>query len=501
MTDLCQSTRNSTEVFVHSFSSWFKLRRALVWYVKFIRWRIDKNDVQHEVSVADMQLAERNLIRYAQKVSYSKEYDTLKSGKQLPRKNQLYYLEPTLDADSLMRVGGRLKYADIDPDAKQQVLLPRDHHLTELIVRHAHVVKCLHSGVEHVLAVLRAEYWVPRARPLLRRIMKSCTVCRRLSARAYQQRMADLPPQRLAAFERPFTHVGIDCFGPILVHRGRGTAKRYGLIFTCLTIRAIHLETLSSLTTGSFINALRRFIARRGRPKRLVSDNGTNFVGAYRELGAALREWNATHTLRKYLLQEAIEWSFNPPAASHMGGVWERLIRSVRRVFNAVVRNTVLSDEELSTILCEVEAVVNNRPITKVSDDTHDDGPLTPSHLLALGCTGTPPPSVSSGDDQYRRRWRYIQYLVDRFWRRWTREYLPTIQHRRKWVADAPNAHVGDVVLIMDELTHRNQWPMGRITGVNVGRDGKVRSCDIKTQKGRCTRPIAKLCLLESCDD
>ena len=232
-TDFSQFTSSPTDVFIHSFSGWFKLRRALVWYVKFIRWRIDKNDVQHEVSVADMHMAERNLIRYAQKVSYSKEYDTLRSGRALPRKNQLYYLEPTLDADSLMRVGGRLKYADIDPDAKQQVLLPRDHHLTELIVRHAHVVKCLHSGVEHVLAVLRAEYWVPRARPLLRRIMKSCTVCRRLNARAYQQRMADLPPQRLAAFERPFTHVGIDCFGPILVHRGRGTVKRYGLIFTC----------------------------------------------------------------------------------------------------------------------------------------------------------------------------------------------------------------------------------------------------------------------------
>ena len=360
-------------------------------------------------------------------------------------------------------------------------------------------MKCLHSGVEHVLAVLRAEFWVPRARPLIRRIMKKCTVCRRLNARAYQQRMADLPPTRLAAFERPFTNVGIDCFGPILIHRGRSTVKRYGLIFTCLTVRAIHLETLQSLTTGSFINALRRFISRRGKPKKLVSDNGTNFVGAYRELGATLKEWNNKHTLRKFLLQEAIEWLFNPPAASHMGGAWERLIRSVRRVFNAVVRNTVLDDDELSTVFCEVEAIVNNRPITKVSDDMHDAEPLTPSHLLALGSTGTLPPSANTGDDQYRRRWKYIQYLVDRFWKRWTKEYLPTIQHRCKWVANTPNAHVGDIVLIMDELTHCNQWPMGRIMGVNVGRDGKVRSCNVKTQKGQLTRPVTKLCLLESC--
>lgn len=277
--------------------------------------------------------------------------------------------------------------------------------------------------------------------------------------------------------------------------------KRYGLIFTCMTIRAVHLEILPSLTTDAFINALRRFICRRGKPKRLVSDNGTNFVGAYRELGVALREWNNKQRLRRFLLQEMIEWSFNPPAASHMGGVWERLIRSVRRVFNAVIRNSSLDDFELQTVMCEIESVVNNRPITPVSSDKDDDEPLTPSHLLSLGSTGTAPPVLGARDDCYRRRWRYIQYLVDRFWRRWTKEYLPSIQHRRKWIADSPNAHVGDIVLIMDELTHRNQWPMGRIVRLHVGRDAKVRSCDVKTQKGHCTRPVTKLCLLESCDD
>ena len=326
-------------------------------------------------------------------------------------------------------------------------------------------------------------------------------ICRRLGARAMKQKMADLPPERLAANQRPFTFVGIDCFGPILVNRGRSVVKRYGIIFTCMTVRAVHLEVLPNLTTDAFINALRRFMSRRGKPRRLFSDNGTNFVGAVKELGTALQEWNNKRKLQKFLLQEAIKWSFNPPAASHMGGVWERLIRSVRRSFNAVVRGTTLDDYELQTVMCEIEAVVNNRPITKVSDDKNDEEPLTPSHLLSLGSTGTLPPVIGESGDQYRRRWKFIQHLVDRFWRRWSREYLPSIQHRRKWVTDSPNAHVGDLVLIMDELTQRNQWAMGRVVSLNIGRDGKVRSCELQTQKGRCVRPIAKLCLLEAADN
>lgn len=314
------------------------------------------------------------------------------------------------------------------------------------------------------------------------------------------QKMADLPKERLAVNQRPFTNTGIDCFGPFRVNRGRSTVKRYGLIFTCTTIRAVHLEILPKLTTDAFLNALRRFICRRGKPRRLLSDNGTNFVGAYRELGVALRQVNNKRRLRNFLLQEAIQWAFNPPAASHMGGIWERLIRSVRRAFNAVVRNTRLDDYELQTIMCEIEAVINNRPITKVSDDQKDAEPLTPSHLLCAGSTGTLPPVVGVQDNQYRRRWRYIQYLVDLFWRRWLREYLPSIQHRQKWIADIPNAHVNDIVLIMDELTHRNEWAMGRVSAINTGRDGKVRSVVLQTSKGHCTRPVSKLCLLESSD-
>ena len=192
----------------------------------------------------------------------------------------------------------------------------------------------MHSGTEYVLSMLRREYWIPRARTLIRRLIQDCKACIRLNRRPTAPKMADLPPERLAKDQRPFSFTGIDCFGPFLVKRGRAHVKRYGLIFTCLTIRAIHLEVLPDLTTDAFINALRRFVARRGKPIRLFSDNGTNFVGAYRELGDALRGLQSRRRMRGFLLQTGIHWSFNPPAASHMGGIWERMIRAVRRVFN-----------------------------------------------------------------------------------------------------------------------------------------------------------------------
>ena len=183
-----------------------------------------------------------------------------------------------------------------------------------------------------------------------------------------------------------------------------------------------------------------------------------------------------------------------------MGGIWERMIRSVRRVFNSVIRHVLLDDSELSMVMCEVECVINNRPITPVSDDKDDDAALTPSHLLNLGVTGTPPPVIANKTDRYRRRWRFLQMLVDRFWQRWSREYLPMIQLRQKWIADARTVCVGDVVLLVDDVKHRNDWPLARVVAVHHGRDCAVRSCTLRLDGKDYRRPVNKLCLLEACD-
>ena len=198
-----------------------------------------------------------------------------------------------------------------------------------------------------------------------------------------QQKMSDLPKDRVVSDEPAFVRVGVDYFGPFNVKYRRGTAKQYRCLFTCLSTRAVHIEIAHSLTSDSFLMALHRFIARRGRPEKLWSDNGTNFVSANRELEEEIQQLDTTST-RSEMLSLGIEWVFNPPHAPHMGGAWERLIRSVKVLLKNLVGDRLLSDEELLSYMCGVEKILNDRPLTRMGDDPKDDMPLTPNHLLLL---------------------------------------------------------------------------------------------------------------------
>ena len=182
-----------------------------------------------------------------------------------------------------------------------------------------------------------------------------------------------------------------------------------------------------------------------------------------------------------------------------MGGVWERQIRSIRRVMNAILKNAVLDDERLATVFCEAESIINSRPITRASDCPDDAEPLTPNHLLLLRDGKRLPPGVFTMKDIYTRRWRHAQHLANRFWWRWVHEYIANIQHRQKWLEPSKNICVGDIVLVCDEITPRHQWPMGRIVEVHAGPDKLVRSATIKTQSSVLKRPVTKLCVLEGC--
>jgi hypothetical protein len=254
------------------------------------------------------------------------------------------------------------------------------------------------------------------------------------------------------------------------------------------------------LDTASFVNALRRFIARRGQPEEIRSDNGGNFVKGAKELRKAINDWNQSQ-IHDFLLQRQVKWTFNPPTGSHHGGVWERCIRTTRKVINAIMKEQVLDDEGINTLMCEVEAIVNGRPITKLSDDPRDMEPLTPNHLLLLRAGPTLPPATLSRQDMYGRRWRQVQYLADVFWRRWIREYLPSLQVRQKWNRHQRNFAVNDVVLVLDDKTPRSSWPLGRIMQVYTNsNDGLVRSVKLKTKTSELTRPISKIVLLEEAD-
>jgi len=304
--------------------------------------------------------------------------------------------------------------------------------------------------------------------------------------------MSPLPLARIASFERPFTYVGVDYFGPMMVTVGRHKEKRWGVLFTCLTLRAVHIEVSNSLDTNSCVMALRNFIARRGTPKEIYSDNGTNFKATAKIIGEELKNVNFPIFQQKF---DRIQWKFNPPSAPHMGGAWERLVRSVKAVLHKLCLSEKFYDDGLRSSLCEVEFILNARPLTFVSLDAADDEALTPNHILLGSADGI---KVFSDDDSdLRTRWRKIQAFADRFWHRWVREYSPDLLRRGKWYTKQPPIKVGDVVVVVDEALPRNCWPKGVITEVITAGDGQVRRATIKTQNSLMVRPAAKIAVLD----
>ncbi|XP_043199886.1 uncharacterized protein LOC122369305 [Amphibalanus amphitrite] len=470
------------------FSSWLKYRRTMAWIFRFVgniqaRVRAGLRSTWGSLSSAEIESAEAFILREDQA-----------EGQNSPK-----HMSPFIDQHGVRRVGGRLCNAPIAYMSQHPVILSPGSDITRLIVRDIHE-KLFHSGLNHTLNEFRMKYWMAKARGTVRKLINQCIFCRNRRACPRAPLMASLPEVRFDQ-SRPFSAIGIDFFGPLQVRKFRRTEKRFVLLITCLATRALHLEVACAMDTDAFLMALRRFIARRGKPKIIYSDRGTNFVGGERELRENIERWNQAQ-ITDQLSQSQIEWHWNPPAAPHMGGVWERLIASVKRALRAVLGNQFVTDDVLYTALVEVEYMLNGRPLTYVSTDERDPEALTPNHLL-LGYSsdkgaGLPPGVFGEHDLLSRRRWRHSQALAQHFWKRWRKEYLPTLLARQKWLNETDNMKVDDVVLIVDENTPRGHWPLAKVTAVHLSSDGKIRSADVKTASGTYKRPVHKLCLLES---
>lgn len=234
------------------------------------------------LSLEDIEHAELSLIRYSQGQAFPEEFKSLQRSNNVRRSSPLYKLDPVVQ-DGVLRVGGRLNQSAMPETAKHPAILDKRQHITSLILKDIHI-NTGHSGRNQIFSKLRSKFWVAAANAVIRKLISKCTVCRRLHAKVSEQKMADLPRDRLLPDNPPFTHTGVDYFGPFLIKRGRSLIKRYGVLFTCLTVRAVHIEVANSLDTSSCINAIRRFISRRGQVSTIRSDNGTNLIGAEREL-------------------------------------------------------------------------------------------------------------------------------------------------------------------------------------------------------------------------
>ncbi|CAN2391782.1 zinc finger [Pristimantis euphronides] len=296
-------------------------------------------------------------------------------------------LNPFIDDNGLLRVGGRLKESKLQFMEKFPLILPGKCHVAYLIVQHYHsLVK--HQGRLFTEGAIRnAGLWIVGAKKLISSTIFKCIVCRRLRGSTQTQKMADFPADRLST-DPPFTSIGLDVFGPWSVvarhtRGGQANSKHWAILFTCMSISAIHIEVIESLDTSSFINALRRFIAIRGPIKHIRSDRGANFVGTAKELGI-LSNLNCK-AIERFLSAQSCTWTFNPPHSSHMGGAWERMIGVVWRILDSTLLQagiTRLTHESLSTFLVEAVAIINARPLVPIANNPEEPIMLTPATLL-----------------------------------------------------------------------------------------------------------------------
>ncbi|XP_028165136.1 uncharacterized protein LOC114356249 [Ostrinia furnacalis] len=434
----------------------------------------------------DILRAERHLLARSQLNVFQEEMLCLMRHQPVPRKSRLVTLSPVLK-DGLLCLAGRTS----STLAQLPVILDGKEPLVRLLILHYHE-KFAHCNTESVINELRQKFWILGIRNAVRWVIHRCQTCKLLRRSTLCPPMGDLPEERLAHHQRPFTFTGIDYFGPVEVAIGRRKEKRWVALFTCMVTRAIHLEIVASLSADAAIMCLRRFIARRGTPSVIFSDNGTSFVGASRQLRVlydiAVSDYAATNK---------IVWRFIPPSAPFMGGVWERLVRSVKSALKVTLRERNPREEVLMTLLSEVEAILNSRPLTHIAPDPDYPEALTPNHFLIGGSSGQPFPADGLCDTDLMGRscWRKALRLADHFWRRWMSEYLPTLAPRRVPGVDV-QIKVGDPVLIGDGDLPRGTWPRGVVEALFPGRDGVVRVVDVRTASGVLRRPLRKIVLL-----
>lgn len=392
-------------------------------------------------------------------------------------------------------------------DESHPIILPPNAHLTRLLIDQAHL-RTMHGGTSLVASELRQKFWIVGARDAIRHQIFKCITCYRNRAATTRQLMGSLPAARVRRTSRPFLHTGVDYCGPFDLraskYRGIKSYKGYVAVFVCLTVKAIHLECVDGLTTDAFLAAFRRFVSRRGLPSDVYSDNGTNFVGAANELNRQFEytKYEMECQTAQNLVEDNIQWHFIPPASPHFGGLGEAGVKATKHHLRRVIGETKLTYEEMSTLLCQIEACLNSRPICANSNDPDDFTALTPGHFLVnTSVLAIPEPSLIDINPNRLNRWQNIQQMRQFFWKRWRSDYLSLLQQRPKWCRLETNLKIGDLVLMQVDRLPSSKWPLGKIIDVHPGSDGCIRVVTVRTQFGNYKRNVTRISRLPISND
>ncbi|XP_055838266.1 uncharacterized protein LOC129906506 [Episyrphus balteatus] len=360
----------------------------------------------------------------------------------------------------------------------------------------------MHASHRALIAISRQQYWILGVGHAARQVISRCIICFRAKPRFINQMMGNMPPERVNV-SRPFYHCGVDFCGPIKTHynvRGKSPTKSYLAIFVCFSTKAVHIKVVGDLSSQSFIFALKRFIGRRRLCHTIFCDNAASFVGAKSELAELTKVFNSRRiqsSIQTYCLEEGIKWKNIPPRSPHFGGLWEAAVKSAKTLLVRHLGEVSLTYEQLLTVVIQIEAILNSRPLTPLSSDPNDFEALTPGHFLIGGpLTAIAEPDITDSKIGSLNKFRQMQHIQQHFWKRWSAEYLHLLQQRVKWETESNNLKNDTLVLIEEDNIPPMRWKLGRVIETFKGSDNKVRVANVKTQTGTYQRAIQNLCPL-----
>lgn len=463
------------EKFHEKISSYVKILRVVAWIHRFLfNLKTKLSKMKGDLTVKELKNAELILLRLIQKESFS-DGDT-----------RLKQLHPIVDENGLFRAKTQIFYRKDKTSFRMPIILPHDHSVVHKLIKWKHK-ELNHAGVQVLMNVLREKYWIMRSRKTIRQVLNQCVTCRRYSAQSQDVESPPLPENRVRD-AKVFEISGVDLAGPLYLKTGQ---KSWVVLYTCAVFRAVHLELVTSLSTEAFLLSLRRFISRRGRPLVVYSDNGTNFSGASSALSKL--DWRSIE--QKMAIKE-ITWKFIPPASPWWGGWWERLVCLMKQTLIRVLGRASLNYEELYTLLCDTECLLNSRPLTALSEDVNDLIALTPDVFLHDLKDVRMPDLDNIEKMDLKKKYQHLQKTRENLRKRFRSEYLGQLR-QRKYTQTNSSIQIGDLVLIGSDFEKRLHWPLARVIEVYPGKDGLVRVAKLKTQNGELIRSIKRLYPLE----